>query len=339
MRQAVFLDRDGTINVDHGFTFRVSEFEFIPGALAGLQLLSQNFELFIVTNQSGIARGLFDFKQLETFHAKMLEETDRAEVYFQKIYVCPHHPDENCECRKPRAKFLLEAAREFDLSLKDSWMIGDRWSDLELAVNAGCSSVFLLSGSLPQDIDRIRALKPNYYAANLNRAARFISFQDDSKIMDRENLAEWSRLAKKQKKTIVTLNGAFDLIHEGHEKILKEAKAQGDVLLVAVNADASVRKSKGEDRPFNSEMSRALMLSAYPEVTAVTIFSEATPIEVLEDVKPHVHVNGSDYGENCIEAPTVKKHGGRIHIVSLLPNISSTKLASEKLKRKEIKDS
>lgn len=333
LKQAVFLDRDGTINIDHGFTFRTSEFEFIPGAVTGLQRLAQNFELFIVTNQSGIARGLFNWAQLEAFHAKMIEECDKAGVHFQKIYVCPHHPDESCECRKPRAKFLLEAATEFDISLKDSWVIGDRSSDIELAQNAGCSSVFLFSGSLAQDLDRVKAAKPSYFAADLERASRFISYQDDSKIIDRENLKEWASLVRKQKKRIVTLNGTFDIIHEGHQKIISEANAQGDLLLVAINADSSVKKNKGPERPFNSEQARALMMSAFQEVSAVTIFSEQTPIELLEEVRPDVHVNGSEYGSECIEAPVVKKNGGRIHIVQLLPGVSSTQIIQEKQKK------
>jgi D-glycero-D-manno-heptose 1,7-bisphosphate phosphatase len=333
MKQAVFLDRDGTINVDHGFTYRVQEFEFLPGALAGLRRLTQDFELFIVTNQSGIARGLFNQTQLEAFHAKMLEETDRAGIEFKKIYVCPHHPDENCECRKPRAKFLLDAARDFGVSLKDSWMVGDRWSDLELANNAGCSSIFLFSGTLVQDLKRIKDLKPTYFAADLDKASRFICYQDDSKCIDRENIKEWARLVREQEKRIVTLNGSFDILHEGHIKIIREAKAQGDILLVALNSDSSVRKNKGEERPFNSEDKRALMMSAFPEVNAVTIFSDPTPIELLEDIRPSVHVNGSDYGVECIEAPIVRKYGGRIHIVELIPELSSTKMVNEKLKK------
>ena len=148
----------------------------------------------------------------------------------------------------------------------------------------------------------------------------------EGKILSRESLLGLVKKLKKQGKRIVTANGTFDILHPGHIKFLEEAKAQGDMLIVAVNSNSSVKQNKGPSRPVNTEQDRARMLAALQCVDYVTIFSERTPIELLEAVRPDVHVNGSDYGENCIEAPTVKKNGGRIHIIELVPGYSTTGL-------------
>lgn len=131
---------------------------------------------------------------------------------------------------------------------------------------------------------------------------------------------------KKQGKKIVTCNGCFDILHTGHIKFLNEAKQQGDVLIVGLNSDSSVKQNKGPKRPINNEKDRATVLAALEMVDYVVIFNEKTPIELLEAIKPHVHINGEEYGENCIEAPTVKKHGGRIHIAKLKEGYSTTNL-------------
>ena len=111
-----------------------------------------------------------------------------------------------------------------------------------------------------------------------------------------------------ENKKIVTINGTFDILHSGHLYILEEAKKQGDILIVGLNSDSSVKKNKGESRPINNEMERAKMLSSLKAVDYVVIFDEQTPIELLKVIKPNVHVNGSEYGEDCIEAETVKSN-------------------------------
>lgn len=153
----------------------------------------------------------------------------------------------------------------------------------------------------------------------------------DSKIKTREELKGIVKRLKQQGKTIVTCNGCFDLLHAGHIKFLKEAKQQGDILIVGLNSDSSVKQNKGPKRPINNENDRAAVLSALEIVDYITIFNEKTPIELLEIIKPDVHVNGEEYGENCIEAPTVKKYGGKIYIIKLKKGFSTTKII-EKLR-------
>ena len=120
---------------------------------------------------------------------------------------------------------------------------------------------------------------------------------------------------REENNTIVTINGSFDIIHSGHIYILEEAKKQGDVLIVLLNSDKSVKKYKGPVRPINSERDRARVLSALEMVDYVVLFNTLTPNDLLEKIKPDVHCNGSEWGKNCVEREVVERYGGRIHIL------------------------
>ncbi len=132
-------------------------------------------------------------------------------------------------------------------------------------------------------------------------------------------------------KRLATLNGSFDLLHAGHLQIIFEASKAADLLLVALNSDDSIRQYKSLKRPIIPLEYRLQMMAALEFVDYVTWFDETDPRALLEVVKPHVHVNGSEYGVNCIEADVVTKHGGEIQIVSLLPGLS-TSAVIEKIK-------
>jgi D-beta-D-heptose 7-phosphate kinase/D-beta-D-heptose 1-phosphate adenosyltransferase len=147
---------------------------------------------------------------------------------------------------------------------------------------------------------------------------------EGSRRVARAALAPLAAGLRAQGKRIVTLNGSFDLLHAGHLHILEDAKRQGDVLIVGLNSDASVKRYKSADRPLIPEEYRAQMLLALRCVDYVHVFDEDVPMPFLEEVRPDVHVNGSEYGGDCIEAPVVKKHGGRIHIVEKVPGLSTT---------------
>lgn len=146
------------------------------------------------------------------------------------------------------------------------------------------------------------------------------------KIVGREELGKRCEELRKAGKTIVTCNGSFDLFHYGHLCFLEEAKKQADVLIVGLNSDSSIKKYKSPDRPVITQDQRAALLSAMEIVGFVHIFDETDPIAFLEVVKPDVHVNGAEYGENCIEAPTVKKYGGRVHLMPKVAGLSTTGL-------------
>ena len=121
------------------------------------------------------------------------------------------------------------------------------------------------------------------------------------------------------------------MLHAGHLQIIYEASLQGDVLIVALNSDASIKKYKSIKRPIIPLKYRLMMMAALEFVDYVTYFEETDPCRILSMIKPDVHVNGREYGENCIEADTVKKNGGRLHLVELVPSLSTTKII-EKIK-------
>ncbi|MCD5401258.1 HAD family hydrolase [candidate division NPL-UPA2 bacterium] len=140
--RAVFLDRDGTINEDKGYLSDVRNLKIVPGAMEAVNLLKrEGFLIFIVSNQSGLARGFFTREDLERIHAQL-----KKIFPLDGIYYCPHHPDEDCPCRKPRPKMVLDIADKFRIDRGKSYVIGDAQSDLEMGQRAGCKSILVLTG-------------------------------------------------------------------------------------------------------------------------------------------------------------------------------------------------
>jgi len=151
---------------------------------------------------------------------------------------------------------------------------------------------------------------------------------DALRLVPRHTLAQLASTLRAKGKRIVTINGSFDILHNGHLHILNQARERGDILIVGLNSDASVKSYKGPDRPIIPERARAEMLLALRMVDYVHIFDESDPIAFLVEIKPDVHVNGSEYGENCIESETVKRLGGEIHIVDRIPGLSTSRLVN-----------
>jgi D-beta-D-heptose 7-phosphate kinase / D-beta-D-heptose 1-phosphate adenosyltransferase len=158
------------------------------------------------------------------------------------------------------------------------------------------------------------------------RPEEILQDTDALRLVPRHALNQLSSTLRAKGKRIVTINGSFDVLHNGHLHILNEARQQGDVLIVGLNSDASVKLNKGPDRPIVPERRRAEMLLALRMVDYVHVFDELDPITFIRELNPDVHVNGSEYGENCIESETVKRGGGRIHIVSRIPGLSTSNL-------------
>lgn len=144
-----------------------------------------------------------------------------------------------------------------------------------------------------------------------------------------ENLKESVKSLKKSGQTIATLNGSFDLLHAGHLHMIYSASQAADLLIVALNSDSSIQQYKSPDRPIIPLEYRLQMMAALGFVDYVTYFDETDPIRVLADIQPDVHVNGAEYGENCIEAETVKQYGGRIQIVDLVDGLSTTNIINK----------
>lgn len=146
------------------------------------------------------------------------------------------------------------------------------------------------------------------------------------KTIEPYRLKEWSKEVKLAGKTIATLNGSFDLMHAGHLEMIFAASQMADVLILALNSDASIQLYKSADRPIIPLEYRLRMMAALEFVDFVTWFDETDPRELLSLIKPHVHVNGSDYGENCIEAEVVRQNGGRVEIIELIPGLSTSEI-------------
>ncbi|GEM_PF-297952 len=156
------------------------------------------------------------------------------------------------------------------------------------------------------------------------------------KIIERSKIKEVGEKLRKEGKKIVTTNGSFDIVHLGHIKTLEDAKNQGDVLIVGLNSDISIKQYKSKYRPINPQERRAEFLAALTCVDYITIFDETDPRSLLEEIKPNVHCNGAEYGENCIESETIKKYGGKIHIMPKIEGLSTTEMIKQILEIQEL---
>ncbi|MDF2177695.1 D-glycero-beta-D-manno-heptose 1,7-bisphosphate 7-phosphatase [Aliiglaciecola sp. CAU 1673] len=174
MDKAAFLDRDGIINVDHGYVSSPEQFDFMEGIFELCAALKQKgYKLVVVTNQSGIGRGYYSEQSFWQLSDWMREQFEAQGIVLDGIYFCPHHPSDasgeyrcECQCRKPAPGMLLKAAEELDLALSQSLMIGDKQSDMEAAKAAGLKGGFLLTeatgGSDPfyRQVSRLSAIAP-----------------------------------------------------------------------------------------------------------------------------------------------------------------------------------
>lgn len=147
-----------------------------------------------------------------------------------------------------------------------------------------------------------------------------------AKIIDPAHLVARVGELRASRHTIATLNGSFDLMHAGHLEMIYQAALQADRLIVALNTDSSIQRYKSPLRPIIPLEYRLQMIAALEMVDGVTWFDETDPRLLLSLIRPDVHVNGVEYGENCIEAEVVRAGGGRIHIVSLVPGLSTSQI-------------
>lgn len=142
--KAVFLDRDGTINYDYGYIHEAKRLRLIRNAGKSLKNLAEHgYKLIVITNQSGIGRGYFNLSDAEAINATLNERLKKLKVQIDKFYICPHAPNEDCQCRKPSPAMILQAAHDHNIDLTKSYMIGDKISDVECGKNAGVRSFMI----------------------------------------------------------------------------------------------------------------------------------------------------------------------------------------------------
>jgi len=144
-----------------------------------------------------------------------------------------------------------------------------------------------------------------------------------------KELKEITDSLKISNKKIVSTNGCFDVLHKGHILYLQEAKKLGDVLIVGLNSDKSVRKLKGKNRPINDEDSRLILVDALEVVDFVVIFNEDTPIELLKNIEPRYHVKGGDYSGVLPETEIIENGGGELVFVKFIDGFSSTRIINK----------
>lgn len=146
------------------------------------------------------------------------------------------------------------------------------------------------------------------------------------KLVDLQTASQAAETWRSEGKRVVLTNGCFDLMHPGHVHLLNKAKSEGDHLIVALNSDPSVRRLKGDARPIQDAVSRALMIASVKDVDLITIFEEDTPAEVIKAIRPDILVKGTDYTvKQVVDAEFVHSYGGRVSLIPLLEGYSTTK--------------
>jgi histidinol-phosphate phosphatase family protein len=171
--KAVFLDRDGTVIVDppDERVDTIEKIELFPDTIAALKLLaSLDYGVIVITNQAGIAEGRINEADFERINAKAIELLEASGVKILKTYMCPHVAADNCACRKPKPTMILDAARDFDIDLANSWMVGDHDSDVKAGLNAGTKAILVKTANKPEE-----SPEATYTAPTLMDAIRYIS--------------------------------------------------------------------------------------------------------------------------------------------------------------------
>jgi len=178
LRRAAFLDRDGTIGEELGYVNHIDRFQIFPFAAEAIRQLNEaQIPVIVVTNQSGIARNIFPESLVHEVHKKMVAELAKGGAWIDAIYYCPHKTEDNCVCRKPNPGLLLQAQREHALDLAASWIVGDRYGDLEMGHAAGTRGILVMSGYGRGEYELHHASwprKPDVLAENLTEAVRRI---------------------------------------------------------------------------------------------------------------------------------------------------------------------
>jgi len=185
--KAIFLDRDGTLNYDPGYISDPEVIELLPGVVEGLKYLQDelHFKLIVVSNQAGISRGLLSYEQVDKVNERISDLLISDQIRIEKFYYCPSHPEfsteDECKCRKPSPKMILDASKDFNIDLSESYLIGDRASDIESGLNAGVYSILLASDILKEQISLLQnhQKSANFVADNFRHAVSKIAEKGD----------------------------------------------------------------------------------------------------------------------------------------------------------------
>ena len=174
--KAIILDRDGTLIEDKDYAYKIEDFELLLGVIEGLKILQKKFLLFIVTNQSGIGRGYYTDREFHKFNDHLTKVLEENQIRIEKTFYCPHIKEENCECRKPKIKYIKDIVDGWNIDIEKSWMIGDHPSDIQFGINGGCRTIYLTTGHGDKHIDELKLLgiKPTKICDNFLEATQEI---------------------------------------------------------------------------------------------------------------------------------------------------------------------
>lgn len=159
MNKALFLDRDGVINKEKNYLYKIEDFEFIDGVFQTCRYFqNKGYMIVIITNQAGIARGKYTEKDFKILNKWMIQEFKNENIKISRVYHCPHHPDftGECECRKPKAKMILDAQKDLNIDLKNSILVGDKNSDIEAGIKAGIIKNYLITTGHKLDTNKFK---------------------------------------------------------------------------------------------------------------------------------------------------------------------------------------
>jgi len=181
VNKAVFLDRDGTIIEDVGYLNNPQEIKFIHGSIEAIKKLNEaDYKVIVITNQAGIARELIIENMLQTIDKTLQKEILNGGAYIDAIYYCPHHAEhgyypykQDCKCRKPEPGMILKAAKDHNIDLSQSWMIGDKRTDVYAGKKAGTKTILVMSGRGVEEKPKLTE-QPDYYTENLLEAVKKI---------------------------------------------------------------------------------------------------------------------------------------------------------------------
>jgi len=172
----IILDRDGVINYDSDkYVKSPDEWLPIPGSLEAIaQLNRHGFRVLIATNQSGIARGYYDIAVLDCIHEKLANELASVGGYVEEIFFCPHHPDDQCICRKPKPGLLQQIQKKYGLTMSETFFIGDSFVDVQAAQSVGCKPILVLTSNGQAALEKYPELGEIPYFANLAKAVNYV---------------------------------------------------------------------------------------------------------------------------------------------------------------------
>jgi D-glycero-D-manno-heptose 1,7-bisphosphate phosphatase len=189
MKPAVFIDRDGTINEQRGYINHISRFILLPGVGQAIFLLNKNdYHVVITSNQSGVARGYFPVELVHETHELMKRELAKDKAHVDGVYFCPHHPNgvvpgysKPCACRKPGTGLIEKAKSDLEIDMDRSFVIGDRWIDIEFGCNADLPGILVLTGYGRGDLEYVfprKSTKPLFIAEDLSKAVAWLLTQN-----------------------------------------------------------------------------------------------------------------------------------------------------------------